>query len=168
MKLKVQVEEDIRIEEILRNHLAKKEKMIERLEVEAFTLRKDLQKKYIQKDSTKTLDKIINNQREYYDRSGLGYNQMQREKGLSSMTKAIEQNIYAKFLKERNYGQEESERNEYRRPSTFKKQGSFNHCERNNQREDLDQTRKNYRRTTPQGKSFTPRYVNLFFGHCFY
>jgi hypothetical protein len=167
-KLKVQVEEDRRIEEILRSQLAEKEKMIERLEAEAITLRKYLQKKDMQQDSTKTLDKIINNQRPYYDRSGLGYNQMQTEKGSSSMMKATKQKSYAEVLKGRNHGQQESERNEYKRPSTFKQQGSFNHCERNNQSEDLDKPRKNYRRTTPQGKSFTPRYVNLFYGHCFY
>jgi len=72
MKLKVQVEEDIRIEEILISHQAKKDKMIERLEVEEITVRKYLEKKYMQHDSTKTLDNIINNQRPYYDRYVLG------------------------------------------------------------------------------------------------
>jgi hypothetical protein len=138
-KLKVQVEEDRRIEETLRSQLAEKEKMIERLEAEAVTLRKYLQKKNMHQDSTKTLDKIINNQNPYYDRSGLGYNQMQTEKGSSSMTKETEQKSYAEVLKGRNHGQQESERNEYKRPSTFKQQGSFNHY---NQREDLDKPRK--------------------------
>jgi hypothetical protein len=50
--------------------------MIERLEVEAITPRKYLQKKDMQQYSAKTLDKIINNQRPYYDMSGLEYNQM--------------------------------------------------------------------------------------------
>jgi hypothetical protein len=35
-------------------------------------------------------------------------------------------------------------------------------------REDHDQPRQEFRRTTPQRRSFTPRYVNLFYGHCFY
>jgi hypothetical protein len=61
--LKVQVEEDKRIEEILRSQLAEKEKMIERLEAEAVTLRKDIQKKEMQQYNTNTLDKIINNQK---------------------------------------------------------------------------------------------------------
>jgi hypothetical protein len=43
--------------------------MIERLEAEGVTLRKYLQKKDMQQVSTKTLDKIINNQRPYYDRT---------------------------------------------------------------------------------------------------
>jgi hypothetical protein len=41
-KLKVQVEDDRRIEETLISQLENKEKMIERLEAEAITLRKDI------------------------------------------------------------------------------------------------------------------------------
>ena len=48
--------------------------------------------------------------------------------------------------------------NEYKRPSTFMQQRNFNH----------DQPRQESRRTTPQRISFTPRYVNLFYGSCFY
>jgi hypothetical protein len=47
-----------------------------------------------------------------------------------------------------------------RRSSTFKPQRSLNH--------DHDHPRKEFRRTTPQRISFTPRYVNFFYGHCFY
>jgi cytochrome c-type biogenesis protein CcmH/NrfF len=42
----------------------------------------------------------------------------------------------------------------------FKPQRSFNH--------DHDQLRKKFRTTTPQRRSFTPRYANLFYGNCFY
>jgi hypothetical protein len=42
----------------------------------------------------------------------------------------------------------------------FKPQKRFNH--------DQDQSRKKFRRTTPQKRSFTPRYANFFYGHCFY
>jgi hypothetical protein len=42
----------------------------------------------------------------------------------------------------------------------FKPQRSFNH--------DNDQSRQEFRRTTPQRISLTPRYVNFFYGHCFY
>jgi hypothetical protein len=93
---------------------------------------------------------------------------MHTEKGSISMTKETEQKSYVEALKGMNHCQLESERNEYRIPSTFKQQGRFNHYEINNQREDIYNPRQNYRRTTPQGKSFTPRYVNLFYGHCFY
>jgi hypothetical protein len=46
--------------------------MIEILEVEIATLRKDLQKKDMQQNSTKILDENINNKRPYYDRYGIG------------------------------------------------------------------------------------------------
>jgi hypothetical protein len=42
----------------------------------------------------------------------------------------------------------------------FKPQRIFNH--------DHDQSRKIFRRTTPQRRSFVARYANLFHGHCFY
>ena len=42
----------------------------------------------------------------------------------------------------------------------FKPQRSFNH--------DHDQSRKKFIRTTPQRRSFTPRYENFFYGHFFY
>jgi hypothetical protein len=132
--------------------------MIERLEAETITLRKDLQKNDMQQDSTKTLDNIIKNQRPYHDRSRLGYNQMHIDKGSSSMTKATKQKSYVEFLKGRSHGQPESERNEYKRPYTFRKQRNFNH----------DQSRQEPRRTTPQRKSFTSRYVNFFYVNCFY
>jgi hypothetical protein len=71
---------------------------------------------------------------------------------------------YVEVLKGRNHGQLESKKTNKdtssRRPSMFKPQRSFNH--------DHDQSRHNFRRTTPQRRSFTPRYVNLFYGHCFY
>jgi hypothetical protein len=79
---------------------------------------------------------------------------------------------YAEVLKGRNHGQPESKKNDRdtssRRPSTFKPQRSFNQNEGINRREDHDQPRQEFRRTTPQRRSFTPRYVNLFYGHCFY
>jgi hypothetical protein len=42
--------------------------MIESLEVEMVTLRKYIQKKYMQKNRTKILDEIISSQRPYYDK----------------------------------------------------------------------------------------------------
>jgi hypothetical protein len=84
--LKIQIEEDKRIEEILRSQLEEKEKMIGSLEAEVVSLRKDLQKKDMQQKSTKILDQIISSQRSSDDRSGLGYNQVQNEKGSSSKT----------------------------------------------------------------------------------
>jgi hypothetical protein len=70
---------------------------------------------------------------------------------------------YAELIKGRNYGQPKSKKtieDTYsRRPFMFKPQRSFNH--------DHDQSRQKFRRTTPQRRSFTPRYANFFYGHCF-
>jgi hypothetical protein len=81
------------------------------------------------------------------------------------LEKKNEENIksYAEVLKRRNHGQPESKKTiedtSSRIPSMFKPQRIFNH--------DHDQSRKKFRRTTPQRRSFTPRYENLFYGHCF-
>jgi hypothetical protein len=71
---------------------------------------------------------------------------------------------YAEVLKGRNHGQLKSKKNiedtVSRRPSMFKTERSFNH--------DHDRSRKKSSRTTPQRRSFTPRYAIFFYGHCFY
>jgi len=73
MKLKLQEEEDKRIKEALRGKLEERDMTIEGLEAEIFTLRKYLKKKDMQPNNTRILDNIINSQRPYYDRIGLGY-----------------------------------------------------------------------------------------------
>jgi hypothetical protein len=82
-KLKIQVEEDKRIEETLREQLEERDRIIGNLEAEIVTLRKYLQKKNMQNNS-KVLDEIISSQRPNHDKSRLGYNQT--EKGSSSKT----------------------------------------------------------------------------------
>jgi hypothetical protein len=86
MNLKFQVEESIRIKEILKRQLEEKEKEKESLEIEIVSLRKKIQKKDMQQNNIKILDEIINAQRTYYGRSGLGYNQTYAEKSSISMT----------------------------------------------------------------------------------
>jgi hypothetical protein len=81
--LKVQIEENKRIEEALKEQLEGRDKIIGNLEAEIATLRKDLQKKNMQNRS-KVLDDIINSQKPYHDKSRLEYNQT--EKGSSSKT----------------------------------------------------------------------------------
>jgi hypothetical protein len=88
-KLKVQIEEDKRIEEALKEQLEEKDKIIGNLEAEVVTLRKDIQKKNMQ-NSSKVMDDIINNQKSHLDKSRLGYNQT--EKGSSSKTTEKETN----------------------------------------------------------------------------
>jgi predicted RNase H-like nuclease (RuvC/YqgF family) len=82
-KLKVQIEEDKRIDEALKEKIEEKDKIIGNLEVEIVTLRKDIQKKNMQ-NSSKVMDDIINSQKSHLDKSGLGYNQT--KKGSSSKT----------------------------------------------------------------------------------
>jgi hypothetical protein len=78
-KLKVQIEEDKRIEESLKEQPEENEKIIGNLEEEIVTLRKYIQKKNMQNNS-KVLDDIINSQKSHLDKSGLRYNQT--EKGI--------------------------------------------------------------------------------------
>jgi hypothetical protein len=82
-KLKVQIEDDKRIEEKIKEQLEEKDKIIGNLEAKVVTLRKDIQKKNMQ-NSSKFLDDIINSQNYHFDKTGLGYNYT--EKGSSSKT----------------------------------------------------------------------------------
>jgi hypothetical protein len=75
--LNVQIEEDKIIEEALKEQLEGRDMIIENLEAEIVTLRKDLQKKNMQNNS-KVLNGIINSQRPNHDKSRLGYNQIEK------------------------------------------------------------------------------------------
>jgi hypothetical protein len=72
--LKVQIEQNKRIEEALKEQLEEKDKIIGNLEAEIVTLRKDLQKKNM-KNNSKVLDDIISSQKYHHDKFVLGYNQ---------------------------------------------------------------------------------------------
>jgi hypothetical protein len=97
-KLKVQIEEDKRIEEALKKQLEGKDKIIGNLEAEIVTLRKDIKKKNMQ-NSSEVLDDIISSQKSHLDKCKLGYNQT--EKG--SISKTIEEETnpksYVKTIK---------------------------------------------------------------------
>jgi hypothetical protein len=80
MKLKIEVEEENKIQESLRGQLDENDLIIKWFEVEKVTLVKDLQKKEMQQNNTRILDNIINIQIPYNDRSGLGYNKIEKEK----------------------------------------------------------------------------------------
>jgi hypothetical protein len=73
-KLKVQIEEDKRIEEALKEQREENDNIIGNLEAEVVTLRKDIQKINMH-NSSKVLDDIINSKKSHLDKSGLGYNQ---------------------------------------------------------------------------------------------
>jgi hypothetical protein len=148
--LKIQLEEAKRTKEVMKSQIMKKEEEVEKLEEEVVTLRSKIVKLNKNVEETETSTSVIENE----------------EKHSRLLEKKNEENrkSYAEVLKGRNHGQPESKKTiedtSSRRPSMFKPQRSFNH--------DHDQSRKKFRRTTPQRRSFTPRYANLFYGHCFY
>jgi hypothetical protein len=107
--LKVQIEEDKRIEEALKEQLEGRDRIIGNLEAEIVTLRKDLQKKNMQNNS-KVLNDIISSQKPHHDKSGIGYNQT--EKGSSSKT--TEQETYPKSYAETIKGDRKVYKENYR------------------------------------------------------
>jgi hypothetical protein len=139
-----------KIEEVMKSHIMKKEEEVENLEEEVVTLRSKIVKINMNVKETERSTLVIENE----------------EKHSRLLEKKNEENrkSYAEVLKGRNHGQPESKKTiedtSSRRPSMFKPQRSFNH--------DHYQSRKKFRSTTPQRRSFTPRYANLFYGHYFY
>jgi hypothetical protein len=156
-RLKVQIEEDKRIEEALKEQLEEKDKIIGNLEAKIVTLRKDIQKKNMQ-NSSKVLDDIINSKKSHLDKSGLGYNQT--EKGSSSKTTEQETNpkIYAETIK----GDRKMYKEDYRDtppPRRFRFQ--------NQQQTDRPQEEEGFIRAPSFRRSSTPRYQTIFFGLCY-
>jgi chromosome segregation ATPase len=148
--LKIQLEEAKRTEEVMKSRIMKKEEEFEKIEEEVVTLRSKIVKLNMNVEETKTSTSVIENE----------------EKQSRLLEKKNEENrkSYEEVIKGRNHGQPKSKKtikDTYSRgPSMLKPQRSFNH--------DHDQSRQKFRRTTPHRRSFTPRYANLFYGHCFY
>jgi chromosome segregation ATPase len=148
--LKIQLEEVKRTKEFMKSQIMKKEEEVEKLEEEFVTLRSKIVNLNKNVEETETSTLVIENE----------------ENHSRLLEKKNEENrkSYLEVLKGRNHGQPRSKKTiedtSSRRPSMFNPQRSFNH--------DHDQSRKKFRRTTPQRRSFTPRYENLFYGHCFY
>jgi len=148
--LKIQLEEAKRTEEVMKSQIMKKEEEVENLEEEVVTLRVKIDKLNKKVEETETSTSVVENE----------------EKHSTLLEKKNEENrkSYAEVLKGRNHGQPESKKTiedtSSRIPSMLKPRKRFNH--------DHYQSRQKFRRTTPQRRSFTPRYANLFYGHCFY
>jgi hypothetical protein len=143
--LKIHLEEAKITEEVMKSQIMKKEEEVEKLEDKVVTLRSKIIKINKNVEETKTSTSFIENEEKY--------------------SRLLEnRKSYAEVLKGRNHGQPESKKtieDTYsRRSSMFKPKRIFNH--------DHDQSRKKSRRTTPQRRSFTPRYENLFYGNCFH
>jgi hypothetical protein len=152
-KLKVEIEEDKRIEKELKEQLEEKDKIIGNLEAEIVTLRKDIQKKNM-KNSPKALDDIINSQNSHFEKTRLGYNQT--EKG--SRSKTIEQETYPETIKGDNKIYKEDYRDTYP-PRIFIFQ--------NQQPTDRPQEEEGFTREPPFRRSSTRRYQTIFFCLCY-
>jgi hypothetical protein len=158
--LNIQLEDARRTKEFMKIQMMKKEEGVEKLEEEVVTWRFKIIK--------------INKNVEYIETSTSSVKKVEEnDSRLPERKNEEKRKSYAKLLKGRNHGHHESKKNEDNRdtysriPSTLKQQRIFNHDEGFNKREDLDQPRKEFGRTAPKRRSFTPRYVNLFYGHCF-
>ena len=105
VNLMVQLEESKRIEEALAEQLKENLRVKENLEAEIVSLRKDLQKRDLNQsfgNSSKILDQILNNQKSFRDKYGLGYKQQDDNEGSSLMTARNEAKprTYADSIKE--------------------------------------------------------------------
>jgi hypothetical protein len=109
IRLKVQIEEDKRIEEALKEEIEEKDKIIGNLEAEIVTLRKYIQKKNMQ-NSSKVLDGIINSKKSHLDKSRLGYNQTENV----SISKTIDQETNPKSYAETIKGDRKMYKEDYR------------------------------------------------------
>jgi hypothetical protein len=130
----------------MKSQIMKKEEEVEKLKEEVVTLRSKNAKLNKNIEETETCTLVIENEEKH------------------SKKNEENRNIYAEVLKGRNHAQPESKKTledtSSRRLFMFKPQRIFNH--------DRDMSRKKFRRTTPQRRSFTPRYANFFQVHCFY
>jgi hypothetical protein len=148
--LKIQLEEVKRAEEVMKSQIMKKEEEVENIEEEVVTLRVKIIKLNKNVEDIETSTSVVENEEKH---------SMLLEKNNEDNRKS-----YAEVLKGMHHGQpkyNKTNKDTYsRRPSIFKPQRSFNH--------DHDQSRQKFRRTTPQTRSFTPKYENLFYGCSFY
>jgi hypothetical protein len=134
----------------MKSQIMKKEEEVENLEEEVVTLKSKIVKLNKNVEEIETSTSLVENE--------------EKHSRLLEKKNEEKRKSYAEVLKGRNHVQPESKKtNKYtssRIPSMFKTQRSFNH--------DHDQSRQEFIRTTPQRRSFTPRNVSFFYGHCFY
>jgi hypothetical protein len=134
----------------MKSWILKQEEEVEKLEKKVVPLRSKIVKLKKNVEEIATSTSVIENE----------------EKHSRLLEKKNEENIkiYVEVIKGRNHGQLESKKTiedtSPRRPYLFNTQRILNH--------DHDHSRQKFRRTTPKTRSFTPRYANCFYGHCFY
>jgi hypothetical protein len=111
------------------------------------------------KKITEKLDEILSSQRSPNDKIGLGYNDILKPTKQEKEVENDEANITEQA--EQQYRRLEFKRNETSRRSSPIRYES-NHYEGNYRRIDREP-----RKSTPERRSLTPRYKNLFLGHCY-
>jgi hypothetical protein len=170
--LKTQPEEAKRKEKVMKFQMMKKEEYCENIEEEVVTLIikvVKLSKNVEGKGNNKSPIKKV--EEKCYRLLG-----RKNEKKAKSYAEVIKDSIKKEECdpsKKNNPEIKKTKEEDYRRdgyqriPSIFKNQRSFNHYEGNNIREDRDQPRHGFKRNTSQRRSFTPKYENLFYFHCF-
>jgi chromosome segregation ATPase len=150
--LKIHLEEAKRTKEVMKSQMMKKEEEVENLEEEVVTLRVkvvQLNKNVKETEASTSSIEVPKRKNE------------EKPKTYAEAIKGSMKKEECKPLKKNILEVQKTQEEDYkRRPSMFKPQRSFNH--------DHDQSRQEFRRTTPQRRSFTPRYENFFYGHCFY
>jgi hypothetical protein len=149
ISLKTLLEEERRIREVNNVQIMKKEEDCEKLEQEFVSLRKSLRNSQVPKELTH-----IGCMGENSYKEDANTNKKVEERG----TQTIDEK-WTRILEKMN----DYKRDEYpRRSPTFKNQRSFNQYEGNYRRVDHEP-----RWNASQRRSLTPRYQNLFLGHCY-
>jgi hypothetical protein len=149
ISLKTLLEEARRITEVKKVQMIKKEEDCEKLEQEVVSLKKILRNSHVTKELTH-----------------LGCMGETSYKEDANTNKKVEER--ATQIVDEKWTRIPERRNDYksdeypRRPPTFRNQRSFNQYEGNYRRVDHEP-----RWTTSQRRSLTPRYQNLFLGHCY-
>ena len=98
--LKIEVEEHKHIEESLQKKLEESNQEREELEAEVVSLHKEVMKgKTIQKyaNSSRALEKLINNQRSYNDRTGISYKEEEAGPSTRKQNEPMRSNMHVDF-----------------------------------------------------------------------
>ena len=99
--LKIEVEEQKSIEEPLQKNLEESKQEREALEAKVVSLHKEVKKgKTIQNyaNSSRALEEIINNQRSYNDRTGLGYKEEEAGPSTTKYNEPMRSDIHEDFI----------------------------------------------------------------------
>ena len=99
--LKIEVEEHKCIEESLQKKLEESNQEREELEAEVVSLRKEVKKgKTIQNyaNSSRALEELINNQRSYNDRTGLGYKEEEAGPSTTKYNEPMRSDMHVDFI----------------------------------------------------------------------